>query len=142
MEGEVFDQKGGTQIAPLIHVVFLLLIYFMVTSSLKKSEADLGITLPGMVQQSKPVDLPDEQIIEVNAGGDVILNGKVFGEGVKALPDLTNQLTRFRKACDSAKIKAMITIQAEHEAMHERVMDVMNACAGANIKYVTFGLSE
>ena len=44
-QGEIFDTKGGLQIAPLIDVVFLLLIYFMVTSSLKKSEGDLGITL-------------------------------------------------------------------------------------------------
>ena len=29
MEGEVFDQKGGMQIAPLIDVVFLLLIFFL-----------------------------------------------------------------------------------------------------------------
>ena len=43
------EEKVELQIAPLIDVVFLLLIYFMVTSSLKKSEADLGITLPGSI---------------------------------------------------------------------------------------------
>jgi biopolymer transport protein ExbD len=142
-ESEIFEQKGGLQIAPLIDVVFLLLIYFMVTSSLKKSEADLGITLPGMVSQSKPLDLPDEQVIEVLENGHIMLNGQVFGEdGSKQLPELQTRLIRFKKACDLAKIKAMITIQAEPDAQHERVMDVMNGCAGAKIKYVTFGINE
>ena len=114
----------------------------MVTSSLKKSEGDLGITLPGKVQQAKPVDLPDEQVIEVLENGSVVLNGQVFGEGgIKELPDLQIRLTRFKSACDSAKIKAMITIQAEPDAQHERVLDVMNTCAGAKIKYVTFGIN-
>jgi len=43
---ELTESTTELPIASLIDVVFLLLIYFMVTSSLKKSEADLGITLP------------------------------------------------------------------------------------------------
>ena len=128
---------------PLIDVVFLLLIYFMVTSSLKKSESDLGITLPGTVQQSGPVEMPDEQIIEVLTDGSVVLNDTVYGaDGSKEMPALLLKLMRFKDACDAAKIKAMITIQAEDTAKHERVMDVMNACAAAEIRNITFGMGD
>ena len=61
---ELLNEKVGLQIAPLIDVVFLLLIYFMVSSSLKRSEADLGLSLPGQVKQTESVAMPDEQIIE------------------------------------------------------------------------------
>ncbi len=43
------DAKLELQIAPLIDVVFLLLIYFMVTASLIKKEADLSFMLPTVV---------------------------------------------------------------------------------------------
>ena len=42
------DAKMELQIAPLIDVVFLLLIYFMVTASLIKKEADISFILPLM----------------------------------------------------------------------------------------------
>jgi biopolymer transport protein ExbD len=38
-----------------------------------------------------------------------------------------------------ANVPPAITIAADDEATHERVIDVLNACAGANIKTITFG---
>jgi biopolymer transport protein ExbD len=54
------------------------------------------------------------------------------------LPNLVGMLTRYRMACQSAKIPAMITIMADDGTRHQRVIDVMNACANAQIKNVTF----
>ena len=39
---EMINKKAELQIAPLIDVVFLLLIYFMVTASLIKKEAEIA----------------------------------------------------------------------------------------------------
>ena len=36
----------------------------------------------------------------------------------------------------------MITVAADDDSVHERVVDVLNACAGAGIKNVTFGTVE
>ncbi len=46
------DEQGGVPIAPMIDVVFLLLIYFMVASTLEQQEADLSFQLPGTVEQT------------------------------------------------------------------------------------------
>jgi biopolymer transport protein ExbD len=68
------EEKPQMQIAPMIDCVFLLLIYFMVSSTLDKQEADLSFQLPGVVEQTESLDLPDEQIIEIRADGQVIVN--------------------------------------------------------------------
>ena len=47
------EEKGGVPIAPMIDVVFLLLIYFMVASTMEQQEADLSFQLPGTVEQSR-----------------------------------------------------------------------------------------
>lgn len=139
---KVFTQQTDNpelNVSSLIDMVFLLLVYFMVTASLVKSEGDLGIKLPGVVQQSVTVDMPDEQIIEVRASGEVYLNGARFGApGSNELPDLTDLLIRYKTAAEASRNKAMVTIWAEDEAEHQRVVDVMNACAGAGIENVTF----
>jgi len=140
---ELLEADEGMAIAPLIDVVFLLLIYFMVATSLKKPEADISITLPGTVQQSTSVKTPDETIIEISEEGVVSINNTTFGQiGQRELPDLEAMLVRYREASDAAQNLAMVTIQAAGKTLHGRVIDVMNACAGAGIKGVTVGMSD
>jgi biopolymer transport protein ExbD len=136
--------RGGSEVrnaeidlVPMIDTVMFMLIFFMLTTRLGQKEVDLGITLPGMLSQSGPVDMPDEQVIEVDSKGIVTLNGRVF-EG-QNLPELVKTLVRYRLASEGAKSKCMITIMADNSVDYERVVDVMNACAGAGIKDVTFG---
>ena len=137
---ELINEKVGLQIAPLIDCVFLLLIYFMVSSSMKKSEADLSLALPGAVVQTQAVSIPDEQIIEVYADGAIVLNGQTYTDPSKAdLNELGYILLRYREASRMANVPPAITIEADDEATHERVVDVLNACAGAGIKTITFG---
>lgn len=129
--------SAHVDLVPMIDTVMFLLIFFMLTTTLGQKESDLGITLPGALEQGGPVDMPDEQIIEVDAQGVVSLNGRVF-EG-KPMPDLVKVLIQYRLASEAAKSKSLITIQADNAANYDRVVDVMNACAGAQIKDVTFG---
>jgi biopolymer transport protein ExbD len=140
---ELINEKTELQIAPLIDVVFLLLIYFMVSSSLKRSEADLSMSLPSAVTQTQELKMPDEQIVEVLANGSILLNDREYRDPAKAdLADLEQTLVRYREASALMNVPAMITIAAEDDSRHERVIDVLNACAGAGIKSVTFGGAE
>jgi biopolymer transport protein ExbD len=140
---ELINEKTEMQIAPLIDVVFLLLIYFMVSSTLKRTEADLTLALPGAVSQSTEIQMPDEQIIEVMADGTIMLNNKTYTAKDKSdLAGLEYTLLRYQQASTLSKTKAMITIAAVDDAVHERIVDVLNACAGAGIKNVTFGSAQ
>jgi biopolymer transport protein ExbD len=126
-------------VASLIDMVFLLLVYFMATASLQRSEADLGIRLPGMLAQAQAVDMPDEQIIEIKESGHVILNGRPFDRPEsQELPELVGTLIRYRQSCEANRAEALITIGADDGSRHQRVIDVMNACAMAGIRNVTF----
>lgn len=140
---ELMNEKVDLQIAPLIDVVFLLLIYFMVVSSLKRSEADLSMNLPSAIPQTQSLEIPDEQVIEVLPGGQIVLNEKIYNNPDKEdLDELERTLLRFREFSAVMGVPAMITIDADGNARHERVIDVLNACAGAGITSVTFGSAE
>ncbi len=126
-------------IAPLIDMTFLLLIYFICTCSLIMPEADLGLRLPGMVAQATTVEMPDEQIIEVREDGAVYLNDREFDSADSTdLPQLLEMLRLYKASSTASKNQALITIWADDKATHQRVIDVMNVCAAAKIKDVTF----
>ncbi|MCC6355534.1 MAG: biopolymer transporter ExbD [Verrucomicrobiae bacterium] len=142
---EILGSSGDSefQMAPMIDCVFLMMIYFLLTTELTRSEADLGIQLPGLVKQFQVVKMPDEQIIEITGAGLVILNGRTFDPPAsRAMPQLVGTLVRFRQASQMANTRALITVQCADEAPHQRVMDVLNACAAAGITGVTFGMGE
>ena len=103
---DLTNKKAELQITPLIDVVFLLLIYFMVTASLIKKEADLSFMLPAKVDTDEPISLPIEVLIEVTEAGDIMINGMVFGQGSGNLDDLIGQLYVLKEAADSSASRA------------------------------------
>lgn len=124
---------------PMIDMVFLLLIFFMVSARPVKPEADLGLRLPGTVEQDEPVDLPDEQRVEIRADGQIVLNElPLDSPASQDLPQLRATMARFKETCDANKAEALVTIAAEDEAPHQRIADVMDALAAARITGVTF----
>ena len=128
---------------PMIDCVFLLLVFFMVGTTLHKQEADISFQLPGQAEQSEPVQIPDEQIIEIFGDGTIMLNDMKYDSPADSnLPELVETLKRFKATADANKIESMITIAPTGDVKQQRVVDVLNACAEAKIKNVTFAIEE
>jgi four helix bundle protein len=68
------DVKAEVDMTPMIDCVFLLLVFFMVSTTFNKQEADISFALPGTAEQSDAVEIPDEQIIQITEAGNVFLN--------------------------------------------------------------------
>jgi biopolymer transport protein ExbD len=131
------------QIAPMIDVCFLLLFFYILTSKPMKQEGDMSLTLPGTVGQTEALDIPDEQRIEITQDGQVIINEiKAGAAGDTLLANLVSMLKRFKESADNAKSEALVTISAHDDSRHQRIVDVLNACATAGIQGVTFATSE
>jgi biopolymer transport protein ExbD len=95
-----------------------------------------------MVQQTQEVEMTDEQTIEIQKTGRIVLNGQEFDAPDNVdLPELIATLMRYRLASEASKNPPLVTIWAEDETLHQRVIDVMNACASADIRNVTFTAS-
>jgi biopolymer transport protein ExbD len=133
------DDIVEMQMGPMIDMVFLLLVFFMVSAKPVKEESDIQIALPGKQEQSESLEMPDEQRIIISADGAVILNDLTLAEpNDRKLPELIVTMKRFKEAADANKVKAMVTLAPSETVPHQRVVDVLNACAVAEIKGVTF----
>jgi biopolymer transport protein ExbD len=138
---DLMNKKTELQITPLIDVVFLLLIYFMVTASLIKKEADLSFMLPAKVDTPDPITLPIEVLIEVSEVGDILINGMVFGHESNNLDDLIYQLASFKEAADSSRSDLIVNILPDDKALHGRIVMVMDACAAAKVENMSFSMN-
>ncbi|MFT3990275.1 MAG: biopolymer transporter ExbD [Luteolibacter sp.] len=129
----------GFQIAPMIDVVFVILLYFMVAAGSQQKENSHVTKLPGTVPSDTDTIVPDEVSIRVEDDGQVYLNDDpVDGPAVKTLPELAGNLVQLKQSSDAAKSDVLVTIYANEQAKYERVVDVLDALGRARIGNVTF----
>ena len=127
-------------IAPMIDCVFLMLVYFMTTSSLERSEADLACPAgqPGLA--ADPLPAVDEQQLTINAEGQVLWNGSVFDllaeSGGSA--GLRIRLEQFRETCRAARSDPSLRIEPALEAPHQALVALLDAVSLAGIETVHF----
>ncbi|SMP48813.1 biopolymer transport protein ExbD [Neorhodopirellula lusitana] len=83
MRTEIFEEESiEPQMAPLIDCVFLLLIFFLVATTLKKLERQLPVSLPPAVQAQEVAMDPQTLVIGVDLEGRMYLSGNMATPGV------------------------------------------------------------
>ncbi len=122
-------------LTPMIDVVFLLLIFFMVTTTFNQ-QAEIKINLPEAkgqeIQESK------KQItLTINAEGTYFISG----DDGKAHQLINNKSETLRKALiqsagDNRKIP--FTISADGETPHQSVITVLDIASQLGFKRITF----
>ncbi len=137
------EPSPSIPIAPMIDVVFLLLLYYLVSSTLEKQEADISFQLPGVVEQSDPLEMPDEQIVEIDNEGQVVVNEYAYDSpDASRFLELTAMLTRFKQASDANKVEALVTLAPSDGTSHQIIVRVMDACSKAGIKGINFSVTD
>ena len=100
-------------LTPLIDVIFIILIFFIVSSVLKKEETALFITLPTS-QASQKVPKTKQLIIEISKN-NFSLEGKII-----SLKELENRLKSLEKK------KQPITIRSDKETTYKRIVVIFD----------------
>lgn len=123
----------GLDITPLIDVVFLLLIFFMVTTSFTDKN-QLTIDLPEAVQGEIQMQQPDRIEVLINAAGEYHINGQ------RLLSDDFNTLKSAISQQLSEAEKSVYIITADTNAPHGAVvmaMDIAGQLGITNLSVTT-----
>ena len=137
MAGSVGSDDGdiGFQIAPMVDVVFVLMLFFMASAGAQIVERELNINLPSGQGSSGSAAITPI-IIDIGADGSVSVNSENYGNpGEKDLKRLKEWL---KNAVETLGDKDPVIIRPNPDAKHERIVDVLNAAAYARIKNLTF----
>ena len=118
----------AVDMSSLVDLSFLLLVFFLVTTTLLAKEQDLPMTMPaaGMPGEGRPVR------IRVEADNQVVLHpGQSFQEVVagveneRELPILKERLSLLKAG------RAGVQLDVRDGASYQRFMDVLNCLQGA-----------
>ncbi len=138
------DDEPGLDISSLIDVCFLLLIYFIVTTTIVKKEQDLDMALPSTAPSDTPPEI-SPFFIKLEANGYISTRGEGTPEQlVESDPDtrelqtLLPMLQTYSDAALSADQEPLVQVYVEADARQQRVIDVLNALATVGISKVTF----
>ncbi|GAA5494251.1 tol-Pal system protein TolR [Rubritalea halochordaticola] len=133
------DDKPMMDISSLIDVCFLLLIFFLVTSTILPTERDLMLKLPD------GRGVPSEDVVinlSVDAQGQIKMKSGGVEEVIDSdsnnrnLPKLVDRLQLFKMAAGPNDVVAMIDV--DDAASQQRFIDVMNCLAGEEVTKVAF----
>jgi len=129
------EQNPALDMSSLIDVSFLLLIYFLVTSTLDPKEADLGMTMPTS-QSAEPSEVEiDQMTIEVNSSGHIVLNDEVLDTDTDSrdVPLLLDRLKLYVQSAALTQSDPLVIIKADDAARGQRFVDVLNALADQEV---------
>lgn len=130
----------GFQIAPMIDVVFVILLYFMVAAGAVQKENAHNIKLPGEeVASTTETIMPDEISLRIDEESQVYINDEpVDTPQSKELNGLALQLDALRRSSEDSKSEVLMTVYADDNAKYNRIVDVFDALSRARLSKVTF----
>lgn len=130
------EEDPALDMSSLIDVSFLLLIYFLVTSTLDPKEADLGMTMPTNSSTSTSTQVEvDQMTIDVNSSGHIVLNEEVLDTDPekREVPLLLDRLRTYAQTAKMTDSEPVVIIAADDAAKGQRFVDVLNALADKDV---------
>ena len=131
------EGEFGLQIAPMLDVMFVLLLFFMVGAGANAGkEGELGIKVPGTGAPTHPTDTETPIVIGIDSEGNVRYNEtQSMGDATDLkLQKLRDQL----KDVMSRFGEQPVIVSPDPLTKHARVMQVLDACTYASVKKLSF----
>lgn len=130
---EYQKQRPVIQMAPLIDIVFLTLVFFMVLSIFSQLETEISISVPKAGESKQAVRSAGEIIINVTREGTVIVNQQTLE---------SEELKKMLKRLSGLFPDQPVIIRADEKTFHKHVIQVLDACSAAEIWNISFSTQE
>lgn len=118
------------QLAPMIDILFLLLIFFIVTWNFSRRETEIEISVPAADKGDDPKRRDvGEIVVNVRKTGEVVVEGEVLKE--------EQLLQKLQLIAGVHKDQAVI-LRGDEKTEYQKVMNVLNTCQKAGIWNVSF----
>lgn len=117
------------QLAPMIDIVFLLLIFFIVTWQFTRSETELSVSVPTAQEGAEPERQMGEIVINILGDGAIRIEGTTVD-----LEQLLDKLAPIAAAFENQPVR----IRGDGGVEYQRIVEVIDTCQKAGIWNISF----
>jgi len=126
-------QHPGIQLAPLVDVLLLLLIFFLLTWNAARNENELDIKIPKATTAKEKTAPIGDVIVNVKADGSVVVNRRTLSG-----PDLLNLL----KGLVQLNPDQAVVIRGDQAGEYKNIVNVLDICSQAGVTSVAFATAK
>jgi len=122
-------EKADFPLAPMVDVVFLLLIFFIATMQYSQSERELNISVPVAEEGADARQTVGEIIINVRESGEVVVD--------KTMMDKKQLFGKLQRIAAVHKNQA-IRIRGDGKVEYQKIVEIIDVCQKAGIPNISF----
>ncbi len=117
---------SSLSLTPLIDVVFLLLVFFLVTTRFAQEDYELDVVLPAASEAQPLIAEPKELFVNIDQQGDYYVDGRVVTR------DEVEEI--LRQSVTNNPVHQSVVIRADKRVQFDYVVAVMNLCNRTGIR--------
>ncbi len=123
----------GIQLAPLVDVLLLLLIFFLLTWNAARNENELDVKVPKATSAKEKSAPIGDVVVNVKADGNVVVNRRTLSG-----PELTDLL----RSLVQLDAEQAVVIRGDETGAYKNVVGVLNICSEAGVTNVAFATAK
>lgn len=126
-------QHPGIQLAPLVDVLLLLLIFFLMTWNAARNENELDVKVPkasAAKERSAPIG---DVVVNVKTDGNVVVNRRTLSSA---------ELSELLQGLVQLNAEQAVVIRGDEAGAYKYIVEVLNVCSQAGISNVAFATAK
>ena len=123
----------GIQLAPLVDVLLLLLVFFLLTFNAAKSENELDVKVPKASAAKEKAAPIGDVVVNVKSDGNVVVNRRTL---------TSDELTELLKGLVQLNAEQAVVIRGDEAGAYRNIVNVLNICTQAGVTNVAFATAK
>lgn len=127
------EESPVDYLVPLMDVLFILIIFFVITFSMSRMETEVNISVPASESTDKALQDVGQIVVNVRADGTLVVQQQELTE---------DQLQQKLATIASVNVKQAIVVRGDKTTQYDHIFRVLDLCRKVGLYHVSFASSQ
>jgi biopolymer transport protein ExbD len=133
LRSRAIPHHPGIQLAPLVDVLLLLLIFFLMTWNAARNENELDVKIPKASAAKEKAAVIGDVVVNVKTDGNVVVNRRTLSG---------TELSELLKGLVQLNPEQAVVIRGDEAGAYKNIVGVLSICSQAGVTNVAFATAK